>query len=312
MSGFIQTWAGECSAWECDDLGHLNMRHYMTKTAQARQMMVIRLGLDDAFKHNALSSVYVDKFHIKYLGEARPGDPLRIESAVLDVADTTARLCHMMYHADNRLAASIVETVSHLYLRTQQPFSWPKRVYENAKQFIIESPPAPSFPRGVKYDEVLPAPNEDEMIEWGVQKIGAGVFQPAEMGPIGRAGVQALLGRTTETIGHIKDAWPEMHDPAYRAEGGSGALLEAFVTIGMPAQTGEGYHFYSGIHSANSHTRRLVHNMVHVVTGENIFSMTGIGCLFNLKTRKLVKTKEAEIKALNEKAIPAFSNAFPV
>ena len=75
MGKFLKTWAGECSAWECDGLGHLNMRHYMTKAMQARQMFFIRAGLHEAFKADAFSTVRVTDFHIKYLGEARPDNP---------------------------------------------------------------------------------------------------------------------------------------------------------------------------------------------------------------------------------------------
>lgn len=306
MTGFIQTWAGECSAWECDDLGHLNMRHYMTKARQARQMLIIRLGLDEAFKPDTVTSIRVSKFHIKYMGEARPGNPLRIESAVLALGETDARLCHMMYHVDGRLACSIAETVDHISLRTREAFPWPNRTHDIAKHYMAKQP-APALPRGVKYDEFIPAPSEAELKGWGVRCIGSGVFQPYEVGPTGRVGAQGFLGRTTETIGHIHEAWPEMTDPDYRKTGGSAALLEAFITMGRPAEVGDGYDFYSGIHSVNENTRRLVHNIVDVVTGENLFSMTGIGCLFNVKTRKLVKTTPDNIKRLTDDAIPAFS-----
>ncbi len=307
MQGFIQTWAGECSAWECDDLGHLNMRHYMTKVRQARQMMVIRLGLDEAFKIDAVSSVRVRDFHIKYMGEARPGDPLRIETAVLNVGECEARLCHIMYHASGKLAASVVETIDHVYLRTQNVFPWPQRFRKNAKAFTAQAQPQPTQPRGFTYGEPALQPIESQLQDWNVPRIGAGVFQTAETGIDGRVGAQPLLGRTTETIGHFKQAWPELHDADYREAGGSGALLEAMVTLGAPAEAGDAYHFYSGIHSANPYTRRLLHNIVNVVTGENIFSMTGIACLFNLNTRKLIKTDPAQVAALNSVSIPAFS-----
>lgn len=269
-------------------------------------MMIIRLGLDEAFKQDAISSVRVRDFHIKYLGEARPGDPLRIETGILALGETDIRLCHVMYHVGNRLAATIVETVEHISLRTQQVFDWPSRVQTQA-QDLLTTQPQPSNPRGFAYDDPMEAPCEKSLSHWGVDLIGAGVFQSAEMGLDGRATPQALLGRTTETIGHIPKAWPEMHREEFRAAGGSGALLEARIAIGAPAEAGDGYHFYSGIHSANTHTRRLVHNMVNVVTGENIFSMTGIGCLFNLKTRRLVKTAPEDIEKLNSVAIPEFS-----
>jgi len=76
MDGFVLTWAGECSSWECDDLGHLNMRNYVKKFGEARKGLMIRLGLIEAFKPGTSSSIRVRDFHIKYQGEARPGNPL--------------------------------------------------------------------------------------------------------------------------------------------------------------------------------------------------------------------------------------------
>lgn len=307
MGDFIRTWAGECSAWECDDLGHLNMRHYMTKVHQARQMIIIKLGLDEAFKHDAVSSVRVRDFHIKYLGEARPGDPLRIETAVLDLGETDIRLCHIMYHVGGRLAATIVENVEHISLHTNLAFPWPKRVISAADTVTLTAQPDPSKPRGFSYDDPVITPSMAELENWGVALIGAGVFRPDEMGLDERITPQGLLGRTTETIGHITSAWPEMHREDYRESGGSAALLEARIIIGAPAERGDGYHFYSGVKQADAYTRHLVHNMVNVVTGENVFSMTGIGCLFNLKTRKLTKTEPADIDYMMSVAIPEFS-----
>ena len=300
-------WAGECSAWECDDLGHLNMRHYMTKVQQARQSLVIQLGLHDAFKANAQSSLRVTKFHIKYLGEARPGDPLRIESAILHLGETDMQLCHIMYHSDDRLACTVTEWVDHIYLRSGNAFPWPSRVLNAANAFTASEQPLPSKPRGLTYNEVYPTPTAQQLIDWNVKQIGAGVYQPFEIGISGNIVPQAFLGRTTETLGQFRSAWPEMYDEDYRAASGSAALLEAMIIMGTPASAGDAYHFHSGIHSANGHTRRLVHNMVHAVTGENLFSMTGIGCLFNLKTRKLVKTSEENIAQMTEKAVKQFS-----
>lgn len=302
----IQTWVGECSAWECDDLGHLNMRHYMTKVHQARQMFIIKLGLSEAFKRNSVSSVRARDIHIKYLGEARPGDPLRIETGLLSISGCEARLCHIMYHADDRIAATIVETVEHISLLSMKPFDWPHRVGHSAGQFIVEQP-GPSQPRNVSYDMPAKAPNEKRLKKLGAPFIGMGVFQPHEMGTDRRATVQSLLGRVTETIASYIDAWPELHDEEYRAAGNSGALLEARIVVHNRPAVGQAYHFYSGVQGCNEYTRALVHNVVDAVTGKSFFSMVGHGCQFNLNTRKLIKTSPEQQARLNKIAIPDLS-----
>ena len=128
MPGFILTWAGECSAWECDELGHLNMRHYVKKFGQARRGFIISLGLSHAFLPDTDSSVRVKDFHIRYHGEARPGQALKIETALIELLESTAKLCHIMYHFDGRIAASVIETVEHIYLHGHRVFRWPARL----------------------------------------------------------------------------------------------------------------------------------------------------------------------------------------
>jgi len=298
----IKTWAGECSAWECDGLGHLNMRHYMTKVMQARQMFFIRAGLSEAFKADAVSSVRVKNFHIKYLGEARPDNPLYIETGMLEIGETDIRLCHIMFHGDGRMAATIVENIDHISLHTQAAFAWNKRLRSAVLPYAIEQP-APSKPRGLSYDTQTSALNEAQLHALGVKHIGSGVFQPNEIGLDGSATPQALLGRTTETISHMMDGYPEFKDPEYLSSGKSGALLEAQIFIHRRTEAGDGYHFYSGLIEGNSHTRTLVHHITDAVTGDCIFSMAGVGCLFDLKSRRLIKATADQIAVLQKNIV---------
>lgn len=302
MGEFLKTWSGECSAWECDGLGHLNMRHYMTKVMQARQMFFIRAGLHEAFKGDALSTVRVTDFHIKYLGEARPDNPLYIETGLLELGETTVRLCHMMFHGDGRIAATIIENIEHISLRTQAAFKWPKRFEGAVSPFKVEQP-QPSKPRNLSYDTVPWKPRESDIKALTAKHIGSGVFQPFEIGAARTVTPQALMGRTTETIAHMMDGYPEFLDPAYHASGKSGALLEAQIFIHRTAEAGDAYHFYSGLAEGNAYTRKLVHHIFDVVTGECIFSMIGDGCLFDLKARKLIKASDAQVALLQKNIV---------
>jgi len=69
------------------------------------------------------------------------------------------------------------------------------------------------------------------------------------------------------------------------------------------AESGDGYHFYSGLKQGNAYTRQLVHHIFDVVSGECIFSMVGDGCLFDLKARKLIKASEMQIAALQKNVV---------
>ena len=130
----------------------------MTKVHQARQMFFIRQGLTEAFKQDSVSSVRVRDFHIKYLGEARPGALLYIESALLALGESDVSLCHIMYHIGGRLAATIVEKVEHISLLTQEPFAWSPTFRKSVQAYKVERPQH-TRPRGIPADLLSTPPN---------------------------------------------------------------------------------------------------------------------------------------------------------
>lgn len=299
---FTLTWAGECSAWECDELGHLNMRHYVYKTAQARAGLIIRMGLHDAFKSDALSSIRVKDFHIKYQAEARPGDPLKIESGLLSLEEDTARLCHVMYHANGKIAATVTEIIEHIYLREIRKFPWPSRFRNNADRFKVTLP-EPAKARNINLSDPQTGMYLQALEELGLPVLGAGVFGPEEADNTGHITPQAFFGRTTSSIGWYTNGWPEIHDEDYREGGGMAALLEARAVFHSWPEVGDAYAYVPAFLGANTYTRGILHNLLNPITGESYMSTVAMGCLFNTKTRSLVKTTDAQIEKLNSNLI---------
>ncbi len=299
--GFCLTWAGECSAWECDELGHLNMRHYVGKFSQARQFLFIKLGLINAFKPRASSSVRVKALHVKYQSEARPGQPLKIMSAILSVAEQTIRLCHIMYHADGRIAATQVETVEHIYLRNNRAFNWPTRLIENAQAFSATCPDAPpesAQSRNIDTETPHIGQSRDVLDEQGLSPLGVGVFTKADINPAGFVATEALFGRSTATAAWFNEGWPELFDEAYHAAQGSAAVLEIQAVFHKHLRQGEAYEYRSAMIAADNYTRTFLHNFNDAITGQCLSSFVVNGCLFNLKTRKLTKVDAKQLEAL--------------
>ena len=303
LAGFTLTWAGECSAWECDDLGHMNMRHYVHKTDEARRGLIIRLGLPRAYHQGVVSTVRVREIHIKYQSEARPGDPLRIDSGVLELGESSARLCHVMTHRDGKIAATMVETVEHVYLPEDRVFAWPKRVRENISNFIVNLP-AQAKARNIDADVPFVGMNLTDLEVAGAKSVGAGVFGASELDIAGRVTMGGFFGRTTSTVGWFHEGWPEFDDPAYHESGKSGALLEMRAVIHRYPSRGNAYVYLPALTRANAYTRELVHNVVDPVSGLSWVSMQASGCKFDLKARKLIKTTEAELAILEKGQLP--------
>lgn len=297
LAGFTLTWAGECSAWECDELNHMNMRHYVHKTDEARRGLIIRLGLSQAFRPGVVSTVRCRDFHIKYQGEARPGNPLRIDSAIIELGETTAQLCHIMTHRDGRIAATVVETIEHIYLPEDKIFPWPQRVREAAVAFTVPLPP-PAKARNINAEAAHHGMSLSALETAGATIIGAGTFDASEIDITGHVTMGSFFGRTTSSIAWFKEGWPEFEDPAYQDGGMSAALLEMRAVIHNYPKNGDAYAYLPALVGADSYTREFVHNLVDPVSGQSWASMQASGCKFSLKTRKLVKTSEAELADL--------------
>ena len=299
LTDFTLTWAGECSAWECDELGHMNMRHYVHKIDEARRSFIIQLRLPRAFHTGVASTVRCRDFHIKYQGEARPGNPLRIDSAIVELGESTARLCHIMTHRDGRIAATIVETVEHVYLPEDKVFPWPKRVREIAPEFIVELP-APAKARNIDDTVAFKGMSLPELESAGATVIGAGVFGASELDITNRVTMGSFFGRTTSTIAWFREGWPEFEDPSYHEGGMSAALLEMRAVIHRYPGRGDAYAYLPVLTGANSYTRQFAHNIVDPVSGDSWVSMQASGCKFDLNTRKLVKATEADLGVLEK------------
>ncbi len=299
LDGFAQTWAGECSAWECDDLGHMNMRHYVHKMDEARRGLVIRLGLTGAYYPGTSSTVRCRDFHIKYQGEARPGDPLRIDSAVIALGESTAKLCHIMTHRDGRTAATVIETVEHVYLPEDKIFGWPKRVHAVIPDFTADIP-SPAKARNVDPQFNHVGMSQEALKTAGAKFIGTGVFSAAELDVSDRVTMGSFFGRTTSTIGWFSEGWPEFQDATYTGSGKSGALLEMRAVVHHYPREGDAYIYAPAMISANAYTREFVHNLVDPISGNSWVSMQASACKFDLKARALIKSTEADLAVLQK------------
>ena len=275
------------------------MRHYIHKTDEARRGLIIRLGLPRAYHPGVASSVRVRDIHIKYQGEARPGDPLRIDSGVLELGEATARLCHIMTHRDGRIAATMVETIEHVYLPEDRVFAWPKRVRENISEFTVKLP-APAKARNIDGQVPFKGMSLTGLEAAGAKIVGAGVFGESELDITNRVTMGGFFGRTTSTVGWFREGWPEFDDPAYHESGKSGALLEMRAVIHRYPGQGDAYVYLPALTRANAYTRELVHNIVDPVSGLSWVSMVASGCKFDLKARKLIKMTKPEIAVLEK------------
>ena len=304
MTGFLETWTGEAEAHECDALGHLNMRHYLYKAQQARQMFIMMLGLPKAFTKGYPSSVKFMDAHIQYKKESHPGQLLRIETGLLEITDISMTLLHVIYHADSgAISATIIENIEHVYLSTGQSFNWPKRVMTAATAYHVDMPNY-AAPRSLDLKTTPKAPTQIQLEDWGVKPIGRGVFQRTETDMFGRVMGAAIMGRASDCVAHYKQGWPEAHGSKAESNNVMGILLETRFICHTPVSAGLPFVFYSAVADINRRTRRLVHTMINPFDGTAIASMDAVAALFDLEARKIIEPTPDDFQRLQAIAVP--------
>jgi len=300
MSGLIETWRGEALAWEADELGHMNMRYYFDRALEARARFAHHLGLHNIYKTASLSTLVPTNQHIKYIKELRPGHGMAVSSGVVNLGETDITLVHVITGVNDAVSATITETLSHIAVRTGIEFPWSLRTKERAKRLMMSVPDI-AKPRNIDPYEIS---DEDSYLATlqaadalGLQAIGRGVFRPTECDVFGRVLPTAIVGRISNSVQHLKTAWPDLDFAS--DDGMSGVLLEACARHKRRPKAGDLYEIRSGLRSVSTHVRELCHWVLDPVSGKCWSSFNGVGWRFNLKTRRLVTIDEATLALIN-------------
>ncbi|WP_425041192.1 carnitine 3-dehydrogenase [Primorskyibacter sp. S187A] len=106
-----QTWT--------DYNGHMNEAHYLEAGAQATDAFMVLVGADaDYIK--AGHSYFTVENHLRYLGEMKAGERLRVRSQVMGAQGKKLHLFHFIENGDGHLCATMESMLLHVSLETRR------------------------------------------------------------------------------------------------------------------------------------------------------------------------------------------------
>ncbi|MCH8489332.1 MAG: thioesterase family protein [Oceanicaulis sp.] len=301
----ITLWRGNANAWECDELGHLNVRFYLAKAWEAVEALSETLGMRAAFQPGATATLIAREIDIRFLAEVRPGAPLAIHGVItgFDEASLTAVLV-VEHAALARTAATLRLRLDHADPLTARPFPWSARTRAQIET-LIGDPPAESAPRSLSKTAPVSDVSLARADALGLQEIGRGRINPQDADRFGRMRPEFLLGKASGSVVHLNGGFPEQWE-AYRTGAAldvASALLEARLVMRHWPVAGEGYVIRSGLAGANRNVRHLVHWVCDPVSGAALWSMEGVGALLDLETRRLRPVEPDALESLQAKAV---------
>ena len=292
----VEVWGGGVNTWECDEMGHLNVRFWVAKSLEGLAGLAAQLGMPRAFTQGAVSTLVVREQHIRFLREARPGACLIMTGGVVEMGETDARLLLVIRHLSGEPAATFQLVVSHATGDDLRPFPWPRRIRDRAQTLKVEIP-AFAAARSIDLSPVTPMASLDKALALDLKRIGMGVIQPTECDVFGRMRGEMFIGRVSDGVsrlfGETRPGPAPVEGEAPKRIGG--AVLEYRVLHLDWPRAGDSIELRSGFAGCDSRTRRVMHWMVDPVSGRAWASAEAVVISFDLDARKVVDiTPEAQ------------------
>lgn len=292
-------WLGNANAWECDELGHLNVRAYLAKAMAAAGALAERLGMPYAFSSRATATLLMREAHLRYHAEVLPGAPLAIEGGIEAACDETLDAVFVMKNAaSGATAATIRVKFDHVAPKTARRFPFATRTREALTRLRVETPEA-ARPRGIA-DRPGVAFDLADAERLGLERSGLGRIGPEDCDLFGRMRAEMAIGKVSDSVVHFSRGLPEQwrdHAGHGRPERAS-AVLEMRVIMRRYPRAGAGFDLRSGLTSADAKVRGLVHWACDPRTGEALWSMEGVACMLDLQTRRLAPADPDTLAAL--------------
>ena len=301
----LETWRGSVRPWHIDEMGHMNVRYYLSIAAEAMTGFASVLGMPRAFAQDATATLRPREHHVRYLHEARLKNPLHMECAILEMSEDQATILQVLFHsATGQPSAAITTRVEHVTRGEQRPFPFSKATRQLAEHLFAEAPDY-AKPRGLIGPSKLGDASLAQAEKLGMKPTGAGALMPDAADVFGRMPPEHLLERISQAMAHQLDrASLPIKELAPNMEGRlGGATVELRQTYHRLPRVGERMELRSGLSDLTTKVARLSHWLLDPTTGEPWAEAEMLTVNLDLEARKAVDLPEPLMEILRQRLI---------
>ena len=304
--GGLEVWRGGVNTWECDEMGHLNVRFYVARAMEGLVGLASALGMRDAFREHANATLMIKDHHIRFLREARDRAPLHMVAGVLEMYDAEARLLQLLIHsATGELAATFQTVVAHTTARDGRPFPWSKPTFRLAEALRLEVPQR-AAPRSLDLRPSAGRASVAEAERLNLMRLGSGAVGVVDCDIFGRMRPEFFIGRVSDGVAGLGAALrARPGEPVdERPNGVGGAVLEYRIAYKSWPRAGDRFEVRSGLAAVGDRTQRLVHWMLDPDTGGSWASSEAIAISLDLNARRIIPISADDQARLTRRITP--------
>ncbi|MEL6567401.1 MAG: thioesterase family protein [Pseudomonadota bacterium] len=298
----IPLWQGSANTWDCDEMGHMNVRVYVEKAMEGLGAFARSIELPNAFAANSPSTLVPLEHHIRYIREVMPGRPLTMQGCVVGFDETTVDLYQEMRHGDGTPAASFRTRLVHATAPDVRPFPWSKRTLVALKR-AIGTPPKDTKPRSLEPGGPHRSAEDATVAvaeKAGVPVIGRGMVAPHHCDAFGTMWAPWFMGRVSDSVPNLLFNWRKRVAEAAGGVPMGAAVLEYRLIYRRWPRMGDLFEIRSGLNSVAEKTHSLVHWMLDPVSGDAWMTSEAVAVTFDLEKRKVLPTPPAQMAELEE------------
>ena len=300
-----EIWRGGVNTWECDEMGHMNVRFYLTKATEGLAGLAAELGMAHAFAPHAEATLLVTDHHVRFLKENHAGAALYMTGAVLSMGEVDAWLCQILYDARSHVpSATVISRVQHARARDGRAFPWPERAREAATRLTIATPDF-AAPRSLSLDTPAPLGRIADGSAARLPQIARGVIGPSAVDVFGRMRPEEFIGRVSDGIGSlIGDVRSVVaQNAASRHDRVGGAVLEYRLAYLDWPRIGDHVAVRSGLASIEEKTQRIGHWLINPLNGAAWGFSEAVAVNFDLDSRKTIPISDQAREILTKRLV---------
>jgi acyl-CoA thioester hydrolase len=306
--GGLEVWRGGVNTWECDAMGHMNVRFYVARAMEGLVGLAGALGLGGAFRERANATLFVRDHHIRFLREARAGTPLHMVAGVLDIQECEARFLQLLIHSMTGDLAAVFQTVvTHATAQEERAFAWSKATRLAAEGLTIEIPEG-AAPRSLDLDPSAGSAGLAEADACDLLRLGAGAIGSADCDVFGWMRPEVMVGRVSDGVpGLIAVLRAGSGEAPERPAGIGGAVVEYRIAYLARPRAGDRYVIRSGLAAVGDNTQTYIHWILDPETGRAWASAQACAISLDLAARKIVPLSPSDQARLRTRIKPGLT-----
>lgn len=291
----LEVMRSSVNTWDCDNMGHMNVRHYSARAADGLTRLAMELGLGPRKLAEEGLTVRATGQHLRFHREMRPSASFRLRAGVLEAGENVLRVYEeMRLVGDDVLVATIVTDAVLVESSTFRRVPWSKDAVMRAQK-LVTTLPEHGAPRGLAAAPPRsPPPSYDE----------ARGLVGAYLGPITREDCDAqgfmlesaYLARVSDGMPHF---FRSLRGGGESPVGIGGAALEyRFAYHGRP-RLGDLIEMRVGLKAVARKTIQFCHWIFDMESARCVSTSEAVAVSLDLSTRKSIDFSD-EARALLE------------